>query len=58
MALLLCSAACAFTIFVFLQGEVLFCLLSSFSVASKKNPGKEYENGNKSARNLEKTLFL
>lgn len=36
MALLLGSAACAFTIFVFLQGEVLFCLLCSFSVASKK----------------------
>lgn len=58
MALLLCSAACAFTISVFLQGEVLFCLLCSFSVASKKNHSKEYENGNNSARNLEKTLFL
>lgn len=55
MALLLCSAACAFTIFVFLQGEVLFCLLCSFSLASKKTPVK---NTKMETRNLEKTLFL
>lgn len=61
MALLLYSAACAFTIFVFLQGEVLFvsCAhLVSRPKKKKNKPQKEYEKGNKSAHNLEKMLLL